>query len=170
LRNDGKIKEAEIEILTAIQAWEETGRTDSADYASLLSGLGALYLEQWRHADARPVLDRALAIVELAADAGPRDRMHLLYIRAVLHARDGEWRQSEEKFVQALAMAEKESHANPVLLRALLTDYAILLKNTHRGREARFFEKRAAALRDYSTTKALVDVNELLREVRSNKR
>jgi hypothetical protein len=170
LRYEGKLKEAETEILMAIRAWEETGRTDSADYAALLGGLGGLYIDQRRHAAARPVLDRALAITELAVDAVPSDRIHLLHIRAALHARDGEWRESEAKFVQALAMADQESRVDPAMLRALLTNYAILLRKTHRGREARSFEKRAVALRGYPATNALVDATELLREARPTKR
>jgi tetratricopeptide (TPR) repeat protein len=170
LRYEGKLREAETEVLMAIRAWEETGLTNGADYAALVGGLGGLYIEQRRHADARPVLDRALAIAELAADATPMDRIQLLHIRAALHARDGEWRESEEKFVKALAMAEQESRADPIQLRALLTNYASLLRKTHRGREARSFEKRAAALRGYPATNALVDVTELLREARPRKR
>jgi hypothetical protein len=98
------------------------------------------------------------------------DRIRLLHIRAALHARDGEWRESEQKYAQALAMAEQESRADPALLRSLLTNYAIVLRKTHRGREARSFEKRAAALRGYPATNALVDVTELLREARPTKR
>jgi Tfp pilus assembly protein PilF len=164
LRNEGKLREARDEITSAIRAWEETGRTDSADYASLLIKLGALYIDQHKYPEARTALHQALLITEAAKDAVRIDLIHALHTRAVLHAREREWRQAEERFLQALKMIEQETRADPVLLRSLLSNYATLLRKTHRGREARSFEKRAAALPTFPTANALVDVAELLRE------
>jgi tetratricopeptide (TPR) repeat protein len=170
LRHQGKLKEAESEIVAAIQAWEETGRTNGADYASLLGGLAALYIEQRKYAEAGPLLDRAFSIIAAAKDSAPMDQIHTLHVRAALHAREGQWRQSEEKFVEALKMAEQDTHADQPVLRALLTNYAIVLRKTHRGREARSLEKRAATLPAFPSTNALVDVTELLRDAKPAKR
>jgi hypothetical protein len=97
------------------------------------------------------------------------DRIKLLEMQGVLHARNHEWREAEEKLRQALAMAERETRADPMVLRSVLTKYAAVLHNMHR-REARSLEQRAASLPGYPTAKALVDVTELLRKSSPNGR
>ena len=163
-QDEGKLKEAESELLAAIRAWEETGRTISADYASLLHDLGALYIEQQRYAEARSPLERAWEIDQKAKDAATMDRIKLLETRAILDARNHEWREAAEKLRQALTMISRETRADPITLRSILISYAIVLRKGHRRHEARSVEQQVAALRDYPAANALVDATELLRK------
>jgi tetratricopeptide (TPR) repeat protein len=164
LQYEGKLEDAENELIAAIRAWEETGHVGSADYGSLFYRLATLYIEQGRYAEARTALESASVITEAAKDATPMDRFKLLEMEGVLHARNHEWLEAGQKLHQALAMAERETHADPMLLRSILANYAAVLRKMHRRREARSLEDRAAALPRDPTATGLVDVAELLRE------
>jgi tetratricopeptide (TPR) repeat protein len=98
--------EAETEYQEAFRAVEEAGRSESADAAAILQCLSSLYLEEQRLNEARRALDRALAIYKRAKDTVPMDRIKFLNLRGVLHARLGEWQQSEEDLRDALSMVD----------------------------------------------------------------
>jgi len=162
LQLEGRRKQAEVEYYDAFRAWEEAGRGESADAASILNCLGSLYLGEQRLNEARNVLDHALAIYDRAGDAAPIDRMKFLALRSVLHARLGEWRQSEQDLCDALSMADRQPSVDPALLRSLLVNYSYVLRKNHHRREARGVEARLAALPADGATAAVVDVADLL--------
>jgi tetratricopeptide (TPR) repeat protein len=167
---EGRYNEAEPEYLRALAAWEESGGGETADAAAVLDGLGALYMLDGRYREAGRTLDRALAIVTSAKDAVPMDRIKLLNTRAVLHARQGEWREAEQDLRSAISTADRHTRLDPVELRSLLANYAQVLRNDHRGREARSIEARAAAIPAHGFTDAVVDVGELLARPRPPKK
>ena len=162
LQIEGRRSEAEAEYREAIRAWEEAGRGDSSDTAATLNCLATLYLEEQRLDEARRVLDRALAINEQAKDSMPVDRISLLHLRGVLHARLGEWLEAEQYLREALSQSDRQPQMNPALLRQLLGSYSYVLRRNHRAREARSIEARRAALPASGTMAGVVDVTDLL--------
>ena len=59
---------------------------------------------------------------------------------------------------------DRQPQVDPVAVAALLTNYAVALRKTHRHREARSIEARADAVRAHIVGNALVDVSELSAE------
>jgi uncharacterized protein HemY len=92
----------------------------------------------------------------------PTDRIKLLHARAILYARQGEWRDAEEDLRSAISTASQITQLDPVTLQAVLADYAHVLRKNHRAREARSVEARAAALPTRAITDTVVDLSELL--------
>jgi tetratricopeptide (TPR) repeat protein len=158
---EGKLPEAEIEYLASLQEWEHAGRGETADAGAIFNDLGVLYIHEQRLTEAQQALDRALAISSRAKDATPIDRIKVLHCRGALHARQGEWREAEQDFRDALSIADQEPWVEPVALRSLLTSYAYVLRKNHHRREARTIEARAAGIR-VDATSNIIDVADLL--------
>jgi tetratricopeptide (TPR) repeat protein len=161
LQIEGRQSEAEAEYHDAFREMEAAGHSDSADAASILYGLGSVYVNEQRLGEAGRALDRALAIYNRAKDTVPMDRIKFLNLRAVLHARLGEWRQSEQDLWDALSLLDRQPYVDPIFLRPLLRDYLYVLLRNHHRREARSIEARIAALPRNRTTAAVVDLTGL---------
>jgi tetratricopeptide (TPR) repeat protein len=161
LHAEGRRKEAEVEYLGALSAWEEAGRGESADSATILSALGSVYIDEQRFGDAARALDRAQLMLNAAEDALPLDRIELLKVRSALHSRQHRWREAEQDLQDAIAMADRESRTDPVFLGGLLDSYARALRKNHHRREADSVQARAAALHDNRLADTVVDVTEL---------
>jgi tetratricopeptide (TPR) repeat protein len=164
LQAEGRRKEAELEYLASLSAWAGARHGNSADSATVFSQLGSLYIEEHRFAEAERLLDRALAIFTASKDTVAMDRIKLLKLRAALHARQGQWREAEQDLRLGVLMMDREPQVDAVAVAALLANYAVALRKTHRQREARSIEARAAALRAHTVRNALVDVTELSAE------
>jgi tetratricopeptide (TPR) repeat protein len=170
LEREGKRPEAESEYLAALRAWEDAGKGESAEAATVLNGLGSLYVEWGRLTESQQVLDRALAIFSSAKDTVPHDYIKLHQVRGVLHAWQGAWREAEDDFREALSVSDREPWVDPIALRLLLNRYAYVLHKNHHGREARSIEKRAAALHTGGTSTAIVDITELFPKPKPSKK
>src|SRR5215471_6216004 len=170
LQMEGRRSEAETEYQDALRAWEEAGRSESTDVAVIFHSLGALYLAERRLDEARRVLDQALVIHNRAKDSVPIDRVRFLYLRGVLHARLGEWQQSEQDLRDALSLADRQPYVDPDFLRSMFGSYSTVLRRNHHRREARCIEARRAALPTNSTTAGVVDSTELLLERKAAKK
>jgi tetratricopeptide (TPR) repeat protein len=170
LQGEGRRSEAEKEYLGAFRAWEEAGRDETADAGVILIALGSLYIEEQRLAEARRTLDRALTIFSRAKDTVPMDHIKLLNARGALHAWQGDWREAEQEFHDALSIADRQPSVNPVPLRSLLSNYAHVLRRNHHRREARSIEARAAALQPDRTAAAIVDITDLLPKAKRAKK
>jgi tetratricopeptide (TPR) repeat protein len=162
LQSDGRLKDAEVEDLRALDAWQEAGRIHTADAAAVLEGLGSLYIQEQRFEEARHALDRALSIFNESKNTLPGDLITLLNIRAVLSAKTAQWREAEADLLHGISIANRQPEINPVAMKSLLTTYSIVLRKLHRRREARFVEARLAVLQ--SQPAAVIDMTELLRE------
>ena len=75
-------------------------------------------------------------IFSRAKDAVAMDRIKLLNVRGVLQAWQGDWQSAELDLHEALTMADREPWVDPSTLRALLNNYAAVLRRNHHGREA----------------------------------
>jgi tetratricopeptide (TPR) repeat protein len=160
LQAEGRLPEAESEYLLAVRAWEDAGKSESADAGAIYNSLGTIYIGEQRLEDARRALDRALTIFTRAKDSVPMDRIKVLHVRGVLLALQGAWQESEQELREALAMADRQPWEDKVALRSLLVAYAHVLRRNHHGREARPIEARAAGI--HQERSAVVDVTELL--------
>lgn len=99
----------------------------------------------------------------------PLDRIKLLNARAVAHAKRGEWQEAQEKWCEAIAIADRAGVSNPVVLTSVLNNYAVALRKNHHRRAARAMEARAAMLPRNPAAGAVVDVSELLAESEAHK-
>jgi tetratricopeptide (TPR) repeat protein len=169
LQMEDRRSDAEAEYKNAFRASEEAGRGESTDAAVILHGLTALYLKEQRLDEARRTLDRALVIHERATDALPIDRATYLSLRGVLHARLGEWRQSEQDLRDALSLADRQPYVEAEVLRSILANYSLALRMNHHRREARSIEARKAALPTNRGAAAVVDSTQLLLERKAEK-
>jgi tetratricopeptide (TPR) repeat protein len=167
---EGRLSEAEADYLAALQAWQEAGRGERADAGAVLCGLGSIYIREHRLSEARQALDRALAIFSSGQDAVSMDRIKLLSVRGMLQARQGDWQGAEQDLHDALTMADREPLVDPFARRALLNNYAAVLRRNHHRREARSIEARAAAIRVDRTAGAIVDITDLLPKVKPSKK
>jgi hypothetical protein len=131
--------------------------------------LASLYIKEQGLDEARRMLDRALAIFSRAKDAVPMDRIKLLDLRGALHARLGQWQQSEQDLGDSLLILDRQPSVDPALVRSLLGVYAYVLHRNHHRREARSIEARIAALPANPTTAAVVDLTDLLVEAKAAK-
>src|SRR6185369_16282060 len=123
-----------------------------------------------RHQEAGPLLDRAIAIVASVKDVLPLDRIKLLNARAVLYARQGEWRRAEDKLRSAISVSDTEMGLDPPELEVVLRNYAHVLHKNHRDREASSIEERVTAVRLARGNGNVVDVSELLARPKARKR
>jgi tetratricopeptide (TPR) repeat protein len=160
LMAEGKDHKAEAEYFAANAGFEQAGRMQTANAATNFGALGSFYIRQRRYERARWALDRAWELLTATKDKVPVDVINLLGARAILHSKLAEWSDAETDLLHAMSLADHERQMDPVIINSLLTNYALVLRKTHRRRESRHVEARVAALQHNST--ALVDVSELL--------
>jgi tetratricopeptide (TPR) repeat protein len=166
----GNFKEAASEGRAALSALNEEGRGSSAECASILIGLASIYIKDHQFDQAGQALDRAMAIVNTATDTVALDRVALLYMRGVLHARQRRWLDAEPDMREALSIATREKVADPQVFAWLLPNYAIVLRKIHRRGEARSVEARVAAFRNHPEANVVVDVTDLSAESKHRKK
>lgn len=165
---EGKAQEAERAYLDTLDALKDAHSLNTANAAVILEDLGSLYTRHRRFDEARCQLDRAQAIFQAAKETVPLDMILLLNLQARLHSELAEWQPAEADLLEALSLARDQPQIEPVLLRSILATYAVILRHTHRGREAQRVETSAAALQAHPA--AIVDVSEFLQASKSQKR
>jgi tetratricopeptide (TPR) repeat protein len=170
LQREGRWKEGETEYFGALRAWEEAGRGDSMDAASVLNNLGSLYIEARHFDEARRVLDSAQGIFAVAKDVVPLDRIKLATTQGALCARLGQWPEAERYFRDAVSIAGHEDRLEASIQAEVFRNYAMALRKNHPRREARSVEARAVSLQAHPTAKGIVDVTELLAKPKSPKK
>ena len=161
LQDVARYKEAEVEYFKAVAAQEEAGRGQTSDMAALLNMLTNLYIVDRRPDEACRVMERALAISAIVKDKVPNDQIKTFNSEAAIYIQRGEWRKAEEVLRSAISMADREMRLDPPALETLLVNYAYVLRKSHRGREARAVEARAATVHSKRTTDPVVDASEL---------
>jgi hypothetical protein len=110
------LPDAESEYLSAFEALKELGLGETGDAGTLLESVGALYIRENRMPEAREMLDLAFEVFGRAADTVPWDRIKLLQTRSILDGRQGRWNEAEQDLANALAIAGRESQAEPAAL------------------------------------------------------
>jgi len=144
---EGCYAEAEKLLLAALKQAEKLGPNDPRLTASL-NNLAGLYEDQGKDAQAEPLYQRSLAILEKSL--GP-DHPHIalsLNNLAALYDNQGSYTQAEPLYQQALAIREKTVGPDHPKVAESLENYAALLRKMNREAEAEKLEARAKAIRD----------------------
>ena len=68
---------------------------------------------------------------------------------------------AEQALLRAISMAEREARLDPIILATLLDNYAGVLRQTARKREARVADQRVRLLLKASGRQSVIDINEL---------
>jgi tetratricopeptide (TPR) repeat protein len=161
LQAAGRLKDAELEYLSALKAWDDSGHSESADVGATLTSLGTLYLTEGRLGKAQVTLTRAFTIVSSARGSVPRDLIMLLSLRGVLYGRQKDWGKSEADLRSALSLADREPGFDRAALRSILSNLAYVLRKNRQGREAHAIQARAESLGTSGTNGLVVDIGEM---------
>jgi tetratricopeptide (TPR) repeat protein len=171
LQRLGERREAEVEYRAALQAWNDSGRGETVDVASVLTSLATLLIEDRRLEEARRAVERAAGILSHSKDALPMDRSKLLMVRGALHAGRREWPDAEIDLRDALAIADAQSAVDARYVLTLLATFTEALNRNHHRNAARKVEARAAALRAGNPSlDGVVDVSDLHSRSKSGRR
>ena len=82
----------------------------------MLISLGSVYIKDGRLNEAAQMLDRAHSVFNAAPDTVAVDRIKLLNLRAVLHARKGDWQKAEEELHNATSLAEQQKRTHKTMI------------------------------------------------------
>jgi len=162
LEDEGKWPKAESEYLITIGAWREAGRDHTVDAGVVWTGLGALYVKEYRLNEAERTLAEAAAILGAAPDTEAIDHIHLLLVRSALYSRKKNWRAAEQDLADALVMADREPYIEPQTLSTLLNSYAWILRRNHQKRRARLVQARLKSLNGSRMPDPVVGVGDLM--------
>jgi len=135
---------------------------DHVDVAATLQYLGSLALEQKDYERARACYEQALATFERVYGAAHPQSAAALFGLAVLYQRQRDFEHAESFYRRLLDVdARIEMDATDRLDH--LTEYALLLRETHRKGEAKVVEQSAASLKRHQLggLGLTVDVREL---------
>jgi len=157
----GKLREAESEYLVVVDVLERAGNDRSMEMAAILYSLGALYLREHRFDDVQRVVERAIHICGTVPDALAMDWIRLLGLKATVHIERHEWSDAEQTLRRAISMAEGEARSDPVILATLPDNYADVLRETRRKREARAVDQRIRALLKASGRQSVIDITNI---------
>jgi len=129
----------------ALSIRERVQGADNPDVAVTLNSLAALYAARDDYTAAEPLLTRALTIREQALGTSDRFTAQSVSNLALLYAAQGRYADAEPLYQRAVAIFEQRQ-ANADLATAL-ENYAALLDDTGRTKEADEMEKRARTVR-----------------------
>ena len=124
---------------------------DNSNEAAILNTRAMQCLAQGRHAQAEPLLKRALAIQE--KDFGSNHPVTALNLSplANLYASQGHYAQAESFYKRALATQESALGPNHPKVATILENMARLYRKTGREEAAERLERRAVTIRATST-------------------
>ena len=124
----GNYAEAEKQWEAAVNEAEGFRRQD-ARLADALNTLGGLYRIQDRYAEAQPLLERALAIVEKVLEPEDSFVADVLNNLAGLYQTQGRYAEAEPLFERALAIREKALGPQHHDVATVLSNLALLYKD-----------------------------------------
>ncbi len=138
--------EAEKQLKTGLEEAMAFGPEDPL-VATSLNNLALVYEAQGQHAEAEPLLKRALAIME--KDFGPEHLgvAQILDNLALVYWAQGKYAETEPLYQRALAIREKSMRPEHPDVATSLENYVTLLQETGRSAEATKMEGRVEAIR-----------------------
>jgi tetratricopeptide (TPR) repeat protein len=137
---------ADVLYRQALTAAEKTFGPQDREVALLLNNLGLLLADAGRDEEAGHYLERALAIWEGAVPPGHPDLARALTNLAALYCSKRAYAKAEPLFQRALSIAGSSLGPENRLVAAILAEYAFLLRETNRKKEAKLFKTRAHAI------------------------
>lgn len=166
---EGRHADAEREFQNALREWHRAGRGRTPGAAALLADLGSLYGAQGQYENADRAFQGAFDILGSSNETLPEDRMKISALRGFLRVREERWREAAEDLSAALMYAERETASNPLFVKRILTDYALVLRKLDRKKEARSVADRARLIGTPDGA-AVVDVSQLAAETKRTKK
>jgi tetratricopeptide (TPR) repeat protein len=147
LSRAGKYSEALPLAQAAVASLERTS-PNSRDFAGALNNLAQLYGDLGRDADAEPLQERALALMEKAVGLDSPDIAPEMNNLAALYQRQGRYAEAEPLFRRALAIYEKAAGPEHPAVATLLSNLGQVLKVEGRYDEAESLIKRSLAIHE----------------------
>jgi tetratricopeptide (TPR) repeat protein len=123
-----------------------------ADAARLLTNTGGYLREHLRCAEAKVLLQRALAIYEHMPEPPYQAYGVALNELAILYRAQGRYAEAKPLYQRALAIREHVLGPDHPWMANILKLYASLLRKTQQMREAETLERRASAIQAKSTS------------------
>ncbi len=149
-RNDRQARKHAIEAMEILAGLGDPGTDAEADQQRVraLCLIGRSHMHEGEYAEARPLLERAMILVDNCLDPISPEKCHVLVLLGTLSQRAGHVYEAEECFRSALAVAEQafDSHHGEVarvcqhlaLLAGSFEDTAALEAYARRACEIRF--------------------------------
>ena len=146
-RQQGALEEAAALYLRALSIRERLQGPTHPDVATVLNNLAALEVARDHNDAARPLLERALTIRQQAlGDRDPRTVQSLNNL-ALLYAAQGDTAAAEPLYLRALTAIENGGAGQQADLDRVRDNYAALLRDAGRNRDAERVESGGAARR-----------------------
>lgn len=146
----GNFHAAEKLLKHAVQKGSECG-SDSMQLAAALLKLGDLYCAKQRYVEAKPLLERALAIARIKLDTNSRRLKEYINRMASYYANIGDWKKAAALDEEALELIfekdirrEKQAHNSRDLMEALIGIY----KNDKQYEKAEKMARRKLAIEE----------------------
>jgi tetratricopeptide (TPR) repeat protein len=156
-RQQGNLTEAEDLYQQALAIRERKQGPTHPDVAVVLNNLAAVYAAEGKYDAAQPLLERSVEIRQTALGEDNVLTAESLNNLALLYAAQGKPSAAEPLYRRAIAVLEKQGAAPAPTqgeLDRVLENYAALLYDTGRDREAEAIETRAHLLRASSSRPA----------------
>lgn len=138
----GNLTMAKVLLLRALELRESVLGADHPSISFTLNRLAEIYQRLGHYTEVERLLRRALAIDQRAFGEESPEVVNDLCNLAVINHRLGVPAEAESLYRQALVRAEATFGPGHPELRAILEDYAVLLRERNRIREARGVEAR----------------------------
>ena len=142
----GNYAEADMQLEAGLKIAEGFGPQDGR-LGTTLDNLGSLRRAQGKYAQAEPLYQRSLAILEKALGPEHPDVATSLNNVASIYQAQGRYAEAEPLYQRSLAIYEKALGPEHPELAQSLENYAALLRQTARADEAERMEARAKAIR-----------------------
>jgi len=110
----GRFSEAEQTFIVAVAIYEDAaqgGRLDkdsAGSFSQSLMGLGVLYMNEGRYAEAEPVLVRALSIITKTPGSHPGNRVPIVEALGILYTIEGRHNEAESLLKWLIEMDDKK--------------------------------------------------------------
>lgn len=160
LSNLAVVRRARGDVAGAIEAQQEAlairervEGPDHPDVATTLNSLGGLYAARDDYTAAEPLLRRALDIRERVLGADDRYTAQSANNLALLYAAQQRYADAERLYQRAIAVFERRQDSAE--LATTLENYAAMLADMGRTKEAEEIERRARALRAVQVPEAV---------------
>jgi tetratricopeptide (TPR) repeat protein len=147
--NQRKFKQAEATFTRALQSKEATTGLAHIDLCVTLNGLGAVETEMGKYAEAVDHYRRALKILESSPSDFATSAARILRELSKTYSRSGQKDEAQVTLAEAAELARANLERAPDMA-AIVDDYAAVLKNQGRTREADELSRQARQARAVS--------------------
>jgi len=143
---------AEMLYKQSLAIKEQNLGPNNPSLATSLNNLARVYMAQGRYPEAKPVLDRALTVLNWPGHAEPSPVLgRVLANLGTLNRDEGDFENAEDLYQRSLKITKEATGPRSPDMAKTLADYAVLLRETNRSDEARKIETEAKAIKALSS-------------------